>query len=1012
MTNDILGSANTLGAPNLDGTLPTGLTFENSLAPNFKFVGADRIGSFINDLSSNLVVQDLTASSNPEAALADNLDLLTGSDRVRRDKYDDQLRAALIRFGYKGITFKPKEPSAENVAIVKIDPLTGSRTVNGQINDDLPVVSYELGIRDTSTLSATLGGLKADVDLSLWQDRNNDGLFDPDEELDFSEEEGNASEGIVRNLFPGKYVLDVYQFEGNTEFKLDLQSTPVVTPAGAIGLTLTNAASVGTLGGGTVDRSGTLAPGKVDLYRFNIGSSREFGVFLENTSAPATVELFRDLNNNGQIDNGEMLESASATVGQSGDIYYPQQDAGNYLVRVSSSANTNYSLSFDAPGSSRTGAEVIPAMGLGETLSNSITATDALNPNRPGARVKEFTLTDVVGNQQVNIAVNGSTGFDPAVQIIDESTGQVVAENDNSSPNTRNAAIAFTAEDNTTYTVRVTSFASGVAALGDFTVQAAGSATVAGNLAFGQTLGGSLTNSSILADSFYRADYALTGLNPGQAVQLNLDSTAFDAYLEVVEVGSGRIVADNDDISFPNNTNSRLTFTPAAGVNYLARVSTSLENQTGAFSISALDGRNTVARARPSLPAYLGAIKSEGLRSAIATRAEDEVLDRADFLALYTTIASDNTLDANEVADLKTLSRETDAFSVSEPVRYLASKVATDAAEPDVTAASFTSNIVGNWFLGQVRPAAYFQELNDNNTALKQTVDLEYKAFAGTLYNKTTNSPLLGELAQGSWGNCYYIATLGAMFGQVPIEVPTGDGPFPGQKTASPIQNAVTDNGDNTYTVRFFHPTTKRAEYVTVDNFFVTREEESYGVSRFKTPDNAGNILWPIVMERAYAQWLDTLGTTSTGTVMSPPVGGGVTRPWGGYDRLANGGFGKDSQEHLLGAEATKYTDEDRQFGGLQQALAQGKTATGGVEKNGLLYGGHAYTITNAFTDSEGNQVVDVFNPHGRDNGGEGGVSAGASEKANLRTTPSNDDGFVRLSWEEFLQAFPDYAVL
>jgi hypothetical protein len=985
------------------------MTFDNPLAPNIQFLGTDRVGSFLNGISSNLVVQDLTANGDLGAAIAPNADFLIGGDRVRRDNYNDALRAALIRFGYKGLTFTAKEP---NAGIVKIDPLTGSRTVNGRISDDVPVVSYELGIRDTSTLSATVSGLKADADLSLWQDRNNDGLFEPDEELDFSEEEGNASEAIVRNLFPGKYFLDVYQFEGNTDFKLDLKSTPVVTPAGAIGLTLANATNVGILGGGTVDRSGTLAPGKTDLYRFNIGSSREFGIFLENTSAPATVELFRDLNNNGRIDNGEMLESANATAGQSGDIYYPQQDAGNYLVRVSSSANTNYSLSFDAPGSSRTGSELIPAIALGQTLSNSITATDALNPNRPGARVKEFTLTDVVGNQQVNVAVNGSTGFDPAVQIIDESTGRVVAENDNSSPNTRNAAIAFTAGDNTTYTVRVTSFASGAASLGDFTVQATGSATVAGNLAFGQTLGGSLTNSSILADSFYRADYALTGLTPGQAVQLNLNSTAFDAYLEVVEAGSGKVVAHNDDISFPNNTNARLTFTPAAGVSYLARVSTSLEQQTGAFSISAIDGRNTTPRARPSLPEYLGAIKSDGLRSAIQTRAEDGVLDRADFLALYTTVTSDNTLDANEVADLKTLSRETDAFSVPEPVRYLAGKVATEAAAPGVTAASFTSNIVGNWFLGQVRPASYFQELNDSNTQLKQTVDLEYKPFAGTLYNKTTNSPLLGELAQGNWGNCYYIAALGAMFGQVAITVPTDDGPFPGQKTAPAIQNAITDNGDNTYTVRFFHPTTKRPEYVTVDNAFVTQEGTSYGVSRFGNPENADNILWPLVMERAYAQWLDTLGATETGTVMSPPVDGGVTRPWGGYDRLANGGFSKNSQEHLLGAEATEYRGEDRQFAVLQQALAQGKTATGGVSKNGLLYGGHAYTIANAFTNSKGEQVVDVFNPHGQDNGNTGGVSAGASDKAKLRTTPSNDDGFVRLSWDEFLQAFPDFAVL
>ncbi len=981
MSNDFFGSTSADASINaaLGGVLANPIS-SDPLTPNLKIVGGDAVGRFLAGLSTD----DLLTEVSSATSVVPGVDVLTGeatSDRrlLRNDRYEELLAAALARFGYKSIA-----PLVINVPTTTLDPLTGIRSLSGSIGDDNPIVGYELGIRETSTLTANLTGLNADVDLSLWQDLNKNGLFDPEEELDLSENEGNASESLQANLFPGKYFLDVYQFEGNSSFNLALTQTPLITPADAIGLALGGAANVGSLGG-VDEKSGNLTPGKTDLYRFALDTNRDFGIFLEKTNAPATVQLFRDLNNNGRTDGGELLQTATTTAGQTGEIYFPNQVAGTYFARVTSAASTPYSLSFEALGSSSTGSEVIESVAPGQSTAGAISATSPLNPTRTGgARSQDFLLTDVVGNQQVNVAVTGQGNFDAAVQIIDEATGQVVAENDNSGPATKNAAIGFAAKPDTDYTIRVTSFATGGAAVGDFSVNVTGSNTVTGSLGLGQSLGGALTAGSIKTDGFYRADYNLTGLTPGQALQLSLDSGAFDAYLEVIDAASGLVVADNDDISYPNNTNARLTFTPAAGTNYLARVSSSIEDQTGAFTVAAAPGSTAVPRARPSLPSYLGVIKSDAVRTEVQTRAADETLDRADFLGIYTAIASDGSVDANEKGDLETLSRETDAFSTPEPVRYLASKVS-DGATAAMDGNTFTNTIVGNWFLGTVRPDPIFKD--EDEPAAKNFV---YQPVQGTLYGGK-GQPILGDLAQDPFGNCYYIAALGSTFSRQTLGPSSVEAPFRGVGTSQVIQNAITNNGDQTYTVRFFNSDTGRAEYVTVDQTFITADDKIAGSTRTQTPSDPNNVLWPVVMERAFAQWL------------------------GSYDKMGNGGSEAQAQGQVIGGKAQRYTnnpEDDRgypaySFETIQQAFAAGKLVTASTPKKvSLLYGGHAYTVTDAF-EEDGQQYVVVYNPHGQDNGGSAGVSGNASA-----TTEPREDGFIRLTYEQFRSEAEDVAVL
>lgn len=81
----------------------------------------------------------------------------------------------------------------------------------------------------------------------------------------------------------------------------------------------------------------------------------------------------------------------------------------------------------------------------------------------------------------------------------------------------------------------------------------------------------------------YKDDYRLQSTTGGQ-VQLDLTSGAFDAYLQIVDSRTGRIIAANDDGG--GGTNARLTLNLQAGVGYIVRVTSYWANETGNYSLT------------------------------------------------------------------------------------------------------------------------------------------------------------------------------------------------------------------------------------------------------------------------------------------------------------------------------------------------------------------------------------------------------------------------------------------
>ena len=82
----------------------------------------------------------------------------------------------------------------------------------------------------------------------------------------------------------------------------------------------------------------------------------------------------------------------------------------------------------------------------------------------------------------------------------------------------------------------------------------------------------------------YKDDYRLE-TNSTRDVTLDLKSSSFDTYLQLVDARTGRVVKYNDDGG--SGTNSRVTFTAQANREYLVRATSYYSYKTGSYSLTA-----------------------------------------------------------------------------------------------------------------------------------------------------------------------------------------------------------------------------------------------------------------------------------------------------------------------------------------------------------------------------------------------------------------------------------------
>lgn len=313
---------------------------------------------------------------------------------------------------------------------------------------------------------------------------------------------------------------------------------------------------------------------------------------------------------------------------------------------------------------------------------------------------------------------------------------------------------------------------------------------------------------------------------------------------------------------------------------------------------------------------------------------------------------------------------------------------------------------------------------------------LEYKPLSGFLTGNTDNmtAARISNISQNNFGNCAFIAAIGAVFGQT-------DPGTANTKASSAIANILTKNPDGSYTARFY---TKQSDgsfvpqTVNVDNQVVTELQKNnqpadnpgklFGATAGTESDPANPTnqpIWVSVLERAYAKFR------------------GNEEKKNGYDVTGNGDNIYPPMERLLGksVEYFSFRDDNRKatakvksinvgenlqvevetssltpnanrnnnlFERIKAALVEGKSVTTGTGSDGekvsnqVLVPTHAYSLTNAYLTESGTARIIVRNPWGRDN----------SENKFFDEDPSKaNDGFVEMDYDRYLEVFQDVAI-
>ncbi|MHB8973407.1 MAG: C2 family cysteine protease [Pirellulaceae bacterium] len=332
------------------------------------------------------------------------------------------------------------------------------------------------------------------------------------------------------------------------------------------------------------------------------------------------------------------------------------------------------------------------------------------------------------------------------------------------------------------------------------------------------------------------------------------------------------------------------------------------------------------ASASVTVTANQSVLQDAELASLFGTLFVDRSIDRNDMIQLLRAAGSDNgTVDATEIADLKYLLVNAVTYAIPDYVRHLASDIVNGnranatylgQALGDLVAGSSATQLnrlVDKWFRGADHPVTSYA----------------YQSFAGSLF---VNGPAYEDSDQGYLGDCYFIAAMDAIADSLPAAV----------------QNMFIDNGDNTWTVRFY--VNGAADYVSVDRYLPTYYSSAVYAGTGGTFTNSGNELWMALAEKAYAQWNET---------------GNEGRDGRNAYASIEGGWMQTVSQQVLGKAAQTYwwlNDADKQ--NLIAAVNANKAvtyATNNNPGNGMV-GPHAYMVTgyNAATDT-----FQLYNPWG-----------------------------------------------
>ncbi|MEM9220298.1 MAG: C2 family cysteine protease [Cyanobacteria bacterium P01_F01_bin.150] len=365
--------------------------------------------------------------------------------------------------------------------------------------------------------------------------------------------------------------------------------------------------------------------------------------------------------------------------------------------------------------------------------------------------------------------------------------------------------------------------------------------------------------------------------------------------------------------------------------------------------------------------------RDPGLQATARSLFHDDALSRTDMLTIFASTIDEEKVDAVELADLQTLVANHEYLGLADHVRVLADKVVNGTSANtfyqggtlgNLDAGSSSEHLnalVNKWFMGGDRPAP------------PEGFTMTYAKANGSLFG-TDNTPYFQDVRQGYLSDCYFLSALGANALHQP----------------ETIRNMFIDNGDGTFTVKFYGQNNGRvvseADYVTVDSWLPTHiSDGEYANQNFAAFDSHDRGLWVALAEKAYAQFAES-------GISFRPV------PINSYEAI-NYGKGFRAMAAISGNDGKVYT-------GIPYGFAQAgnfpafevidslianhtPTVASTISDPGLgIVNDHQYIIVSTDLAS---QTLTLYNPHG----------------TRINPRPGEDaQGFRVISYQDFAANF------
>ncbi|MEA5598695.1 C2 family cysteine protease [Rivularia sp. UHCC 0363] len=315
-------------------------------------------------------------------------------------------------------------------------------------------------------------------------------------------------------------------------------------------------------------------------------------------------------------------------------------------------------------------------------------------------------------------------------------------------------------------------------------------------------------------------------------------------------------------------------------------------------------------------------IQDANIRALSRSLFSDNTLDRNDAIAILRDAKDNGVVDAIEINDLRTIISNASYLGMADYVRVLSNKVVSgDLANKSGNLQAGSSDVqldqlINKWFSASERP----------------TTIHTYQYAQGSLFQ---NGISHDDIKQGYINDCFFLAGLSATIVQSP----------------DIIQNMFIDNGDGTFTVRFYNKGV--ADYVTVDRYLPTNNIGNFVYANAGNYyGNANNELWVMLAEKAYAQlnesgWINQDNTNS-------------------YNGIGNAGYLSDAFAHITGKKSA--LGRILNFNTVVNAFSSGEIIGFGSKSSGVqpnIVASHAYALIdyNATT-----QKFTLLNPWSTDN--------------------------------------------